>query len=337
MTIDHTFLSHLPTDQARRDAIATLPEWRTKRFVERAFPGTNVGGLPWDEALKHAGADFDVFEAKLYAAPRYGPQTRAPKHKAIVRHDNNEVVGVVGSTFGTVQHHNALDGLRAECGRGNATLETVSVEDGGARVAATALLGFSLIDQIGSDKGDALAHFLRAKNAHDGTGCYELSLATLRLVCINGLTSLDSKFNIKLRHSSKVVDRVSAANAAVRSLVEAAKQESVQLERLAQDRITLTNFIEFASELLTGVRGAANTDKKQDRREKDVIALRELFTDGAGNHGVSKYDAYNAVTDWIAVRRDQYKDAAKFANAYRNNETGTAARTRTVALALLNR
>ena len=331
------FLSELSSADAKRNAIAKLPEWRKKNIVQRAFPGASVGGMDWADALSHAGADFDVYEAPLFAHSKSGVQAEAPKHKGIVRYDNDNVVGVVGTKFGTVQHHDAFDGLRSICEGGNATLEALSVEEGGARVSATALLGFSSISQLGNSKGDALAHFLRAKNAHDGSGSYEFSLSTLRLVCLNGMTGIEHIANTKLRHTSKVHDRIRQANDAIFSVVRAAKEEVERFERLAQDRITLESFIEFGQELLNSTRGEANTDKKLVRRENDVNDLVDLFAEGAGNHGASKFDAYNAVTEWLSVRRNQYETSAKFANAFRNAETGTAAKTRTRALRLLQR
>jgi phage/plasmid-like protein (TIGR03299 family) len=337
MTVEHTFLKNLDSNEARADAIAKLPEWRKKGIIKRAVPGVGVGGLTWSEAMTRAGADFEVYEAPLFAHSKSGMVSEAPKHKGIVRYDNNDVVGVVGSTFGTVQHHEALAGLQGVCERGNASLEALSVEDGGARISATALLGFTSITQLGDDgsNGDALAHFMRAKNAHDGSGCMELVLSTLRMVCLNGMTTMARAHSIKLRHSSKVINRVTAANIAVDRLIVAAMEEAETFQRMAQDRITLKTFIEFAGELLTDVRGEADTKRKKDRRVKDVSELTAYFRTGKGNHGLSAYDAYNSITDWLAVRRDTYADSAKFATAFRNNETGTAARTRTRALALL--
>jgi hypothetical protein len=330
MTISHSFLNSIEGSK-KADAIAALPEWRKKNIIAQSIPGTRVGGLPFDEALAVSGADFEVREASLTATAGI----KIESHKALVRIDNRVPVGIVGKDFGLVQHGQALEGLRDVCASGDVTLEAISVEEGGARIAATGLLGFSKIHQPGRDHADALAHFVRAKNAHDGSCSLTWGLFTLRLTCLNGQTAFTLIDGSRLRHTRLVQDRIGQARTVVPNLIKAAKEEVETFQQLADSKIAIEDFIKFSSELLTDVRGDANTDRKKVRREKDILELVDYFCDGAGNQGESKYDAYNAITDWLSVRRDQFEDSVKFANKFRASENGAASKTRQQALRLL--
>lgn len=330
MSTSHTFLSSLRSD-AQREALAKLPEWRKREVVARAFPGTEVGGLDFDEALVKADAAFTVRSAPLTAAGGI-PVT---SHCAVVRTDTRQVVGVVGSGYGVVQHHTALAGLRDVCQRGLASLESISVEDGGTRLNATALLGFSAIAQPGRDRPDALAHFARVSNAHDGSGAVTWGLYVLRLVCLNGLTARTLIDGARIKHTSGAHARVAESSRVIGALIQAAKDEVNQYQLLASQACSLREFVTFGERLLTETRGAADSDRKVDRRTRELEELARLFEEGAGNVGATKYDALNAVTDWLSVRRDQYKSAARFAAKFRGVEHGQAAKVRTRALRLL--
>jgi len=332
MSISHSFLNEFEGSK-KAAAIAALPEWRKKGIIERSLPGTPVGDVSFDVGVALAGADFAVFDSPIQTDHRQVITT----HKAIVRQDNGLPVGVVGKDFGTVQHADAFWGLKQVCERGDASLECVEVVDGGARVTATALLGFSSIVQPGREAPDSLAHFLRAQNAHDGSASASFGLYTLRLTCLNGQTSNQFLEGARIRHNINAAQRVFDARHIVSSIVESAKEEAEQFQRLANSAIALKDFVKFASELLVDIRGDADTDRKKARRLKDVQELSEYFCEGQGNLGETKYDAFNAVTEWLTPRRAQYEDAKKFASKFRSNESGTSAKVRQRALQLLTR
>src|SRR5262245_52896193 len=54
---------------------------------------------------------------------------------------------------------------------------------------------------------------LALRNAHDGTACYELELAILRLVCLNGMVAKSGNLDaVRIRHTPKAAESVVEAS-----------------------------------------------------------------------------------------------------------------------------
>lgn len=332
---DSVFLNSNDGTIKNEAMLAKVGELRKQNIMTRCFPGYDVAGLDFDSSMSLAGADFSVRESTIRTDD--GPSLHVPSHKALIRTDVERVVACVGESYGTIQHIDALAGLRPLVDNGDLTMEKVQVSDGGATVTATAFLGFSKVHQIGRDHDDALVHFARIRNSH-GFGSAESGLYTLRLTCLNGQTGTAALERTRVAHTRHAAQRVPDLHHSLVNTIAAAKAEAIEFQRMADDRMALEEFIKFSDSILTDIRGEADTDRKRKRREKDVLDLTDLFCEGAGNVGASKYDAYNAFTDWLTARQDQYADSAKFAAKFAASESGSGRATRArVMRKLLNK
>ena len=341
----HVFLAHL-TDQEIADHIAGLDRATLDRMAGNYFPGTQIAEhfLSVTETLDIAKANFEVQKFPLMAVmpgemddePQAVP---VPGKVAMVRTDTGHALGVAGENYGVVQNLEAFAAASVLAEDRVFDIRSVQVVNGGSRVRISGLIGASTIDQLGRGP-DVLAHFGVFEAAHDGIHSVTGSLETIRLVCLNGMTARTKATSFKVRHTSRSQDRVRLAQESLLSIEQAARAEVDIFAELAQQRMSLKEFRSFAEKLLDDVRGEIDEEasaSKKTRRESAINELDEFFRHGDGNQGVSRYDAYNAITEWVTARKDAAKDAIEFAKRFESATCGYNARIKTRALAMLKR
>lgn len=318
----HVFLRDLTPEQ-RATALAKIPQNERLRLATRsAFPGTDVSGLTWSEAAKKGGIDFTVESGPVLN----GAGRVVDGYRAHTRTDNGAPISVTSDTYGVLQCSEAFAGIQALCDAGHAAPAAVWSRNGGAQVGAAALIGNSAIAaRIGGDKPEVFAHYIVARNGFTGAELLVYERYTSQLICFNGATTNTRESRVALKHSSRIVSRAEEANIALVKLVEDAVEEQRLFEELAQSRFDLAQFLDFADELLGGIDLEKATDRSKTIYANKLEELGFLFTEGLGNHGASKLDAYSAVTEWLTPRREKYEDAAKFAAKF-YNDTAAGAR-----------
>lgn len=321
------------TDDQKRAALAAIPQARTQQLIGRCYHGTNVTGLSLDAAMVQTRTDFTAHRTPIQTAtghPIVG-------HVAVTRSDDGAPIAVVSRTFGVVDHHRAVRPLAPVLDRGDAALVAIDSRDGGARFEATAILGFSAVQRAGIDRPDGLAHFLRVSNAHDGSANVSLALSTFRLACDNGMGFTEVHHKERVRHTRNADLAMVDFGSGLDSLLGIAEQEVTTFQQLADAAMTPTEFVEFAETWLLETRGEPTTEKQRENMVDDAADLLRLFQTGTANLGRDRYDALNAITEWLTPRREAYKDAARYASAFYQAETGNRARNRQRALRLLAR
>lgn len=325
-------------DEQKRAAIAAIPAAQVSRIISRQCEGQRVWGMAYDEAMRATGADFKVQREPIQTV-NGGRLCR--DNVAAVNGSTGAVISVVSSTFGLVDHSAAAAPLARVCERGDAALAAIDLRDGGARFDATAVLGFSAVTRSGLDMpADGLAHFLRVSNAHDGSANVRLALSTFRLKCDNGMGFMQARGSERVRHTRNASVRMADWVSTILELIGYAEREVEQLQALADRPMDSSEFVEFASAWLLDVRGEPKTAAQRTSQLDDAVELERLFRGAAGtrsNLGRDRFDAINAVTEWLTPRREAYRDAARFASAYYQNETGARAKQRARAMRLLTR
>lgn len=331
------------TDGEIADGIEALTPETRARMVRSVFPGNALPeGTSVAAALISADADFEVVKVPL--APMVAPgEYCAPMANRIglYRKDKMLELGSAGPNYGIIPTAEAFAAADILVSNGEMALDKIQVIDNGARIRLQGLVGTSHIEQLGNGI-DVLAHYATFEACHDGVNSTSAALWTIRLRCFNGMTAKSKANSFSIRHTSKAIDRNREAQAALINIREAAIEEAGIFADLAQRRMSLESFVLFADELLGKVRKPV-TDKSTDRlkakRTREIEELVEFFKHGAGNVGESAYDGFNAITEWVTVRKDAFKDAARFAKKYEStaSATGSANKVKATALKILTR
>jgi len=122
-----------------------------------------------------------------------------------VREDNDEIVGWTTERYGLVQHKEVIDFAdNAFSNRGIPTERKVYVTEGGSKMRAV----YDLIGDEYSAKvpnvGDVVGYRLTAQNSLDRTLRLSYVLGILRLVCTNGMNTLEAEVSMTKKHSKGV-------------------------------------------------------------------------------------------------------------------------------------
>ena len=109
----------------------------------------------------------------------------------------------------------------------------------------------------------------------------------------------------------------------------------------AMDLLYTEQFDAFARKLLNEVQATLTKESEEAakaRRDRKVEELLGYFNEPArGTFGQTESDAYNAITNWLTPRREQYEESARFGRALTAQGEGHGARVRDRALRLLER
>lgn len=329
-----------PEDLAQKIASYDPSHWRN---ADQSLPGVQIqdrfSKLP--EALAAAGADFTVAKCPIMGVVSVDHAIEVPRKAAIYRTDNHAALGVAGENYGLVQNVQAFESAGVLAERGEFDIRSIQVIDGGARVRLFGSIGASAI-QIPGYSADVLLHYATFEAAHDGIHASLGALETVRVTCLNGNTARSRTNSFRVRHTSRAADRMKEAQATLLTLTKAAEAEVEEFQWMAERPMSLAEYRTFARKLLDEVLGDIENDLevgsvKKSNRLTDLRELEELFLHGQGNHGVSRYDGYNSVTEWVSARREATRGSLEFAKRYESATTGYNAKYKSVARRMLTR
>ena len=255
---------------------------------ERAWHGMGVvtnGTLPAREAFETADALFTVEKRPLYylSDEMDGMPT---EHFAVVRTDNNGLLGLVSKQYEIVQNDSLL--RMAEFIREEVDMDCVIVLSDGAKVCFTATLRGAETDIV---PGDTVKRRIVGYLGHDGkTGC-GAKFTNIRVVCQNTLTAAlkDTGAHSSITHKNGANNNFDA----LISSIDVARQDFVTecdlMREFSRTSMGLQSISEFVDEVY-------NIEDDQVFRKRDK--LEAAFQRGYGSEYApySVWAGINAIT-----------------------------------------
>ena len=246
------------------------------------------GLLTANEALTKAHLTWTVEPRKVAVN---GVELPLTDYQGMCRSDTGLCLGIVKGRYTPIQNAEAFDFFDSICGQGEAVYDTAGALRGGKQV-------WLLAKVDGNTKicGDDYRTYALLLTSHDGSQATQVNWVTERVVCANTLSvAMRGAENvIKIRHTASWKEK---AEVAARTLMAGQKYfASVQaaLESLGDHLLTKEQMSEFSKVLVP-----AKDEKEAPTRTLNIRAeLNRLFDRGAGNHGATRYDALQAVTDY---------------------------------------
>lgn len=163
-------------------------------------------------ALKEARLDFTVEKTKIACADS---GVVIPNRFAVRRTDNQDVLGIVGSSYTPCQNRDAFAFFDGVFGKDKARYECAGVLGKGERIWLLAKLpgGF----QIG--KEDLVNKYLLLTNSHDGSELIRARFTPIRVVCQNTLNAAlrEKSQEIGVMHLNNVKDKLELAGKLLRN------------------------------------------------------------------------------------------------------------------------
>lgn len=194
------------------------------------------------------------------------------------------------------------------------------VTRGGARAFLTIDAGKELI--IGDD--EYRLKFI-GKNSHDGTSSLTFMVGLYRLVCSNGLVIAKNQSVFRIKHTQSAPTILAMTESMFRLVDKSLEHIVTQLEFLQKMSVNSTYLRQALEKIVPG------DPEKSARVRNKRNRIEELFRHGRGNHGRTRYDLLNAVTEYV----DHETGSRSPDRAYEYAVTGTGQRLKETALKVL--
>jgi hypothetical protein len=210
-------------------------------------------------------------------------------------------VGQVSEHYSVIEHRELLDRTEmafALQGLSNFKRDIVSYNHG-ARMASTYTFG-NYVRRVKANsmkKGDDLALRISVRNSHDGSSQATFRVGMLRLVCTNGMTSLQNEISANKRH--KGVINLEFLSLGVAQAVKQFEESLTLFGALANRKIMQREGVIILQSL-------ANRKIISDRFHQEVAQVwnRPSYEEDQDRN---MYNLYNAVTERISRKYDAKK------------------------------
>jgi len=270
-----------------------------------ALTGVKTEGKDVDTILKEAGLDWEPMFTRVLGEGLSDP---LPGKFLMYRSDNKKPLAVVGRQYrATLPREFVQSQLALAEALGG---QLVAIDTFPYVVKKDHVLPFRVVafirlqEQVQiqhMDKGDPIGLFITTVDGWDGATARQSRLYVERVVCRNGLTSRMLEAEIWTSHTSGIDSRWQIGVAQFMEKVRKKKEEVVtHLQKMAQTPMEPKEAMEFFQQLIPG-------DHPRIQRKREF--LMTLFHRGEGNLGQTRYDALNAVTEFVTHHR-RYRDVA---------------------------
>ena len=270
--------------------------------------------------LEQAGLNFQV--ETIHAHTPEGEQT---DNRLLRRTDTNQVLGPIGSKYHVVQNHDAFAPFYDQVKQSGATFETAGVLRDGATCWVTARLpeGFDV-------RGDKYTQRMVMLMHHAAYRSNSYFMFNSRVVCNNMLSSLEraGRAGFRIRHDARANERLSNVGDVLSQATREVQTFKRVADKLQSRRMTTDQAAGYSTAF---VRHFKRPDKQNSvlttRESNRIEQLVDLFHNGTGNTGETRYDMMNAVTEYLdhhatGVTRKNHNAARAFMSNI-NGLTGT--------------
>lgn len=221
-------------------------------------------------------------------------------HKAVVRGDSGNVLGIVGPRYQPLQNAEAFNWFNAFVENGEVSLETAGSLDEGRRIWVMAKISR---DPSVIVPNDEILKYLMLSNSHDGTLAIRVGYTPIRIVCANTLAmahSSNASKLIRVRHtaSSKVaLDKLKDIMNLVDREFEATAE---QFRFLASKTFNQKDIREYVKAVLGKDKIAEEDLPTRTKNQLDeIIGLLEDENQRLNGVNGTYWAAYNAVNQYL--------------------------------------
>lgn len=216
-------------------------------------------------------------------------------YKTIIGNYSNgarTALSIVGDDYGLVSDEDTFKMLEGVYGSG-ACIETAGTLNNGRRIW---VLANGTKWKVGSDVIKSYDLWI---NRHDGSGCFELHRTNTRVVCANTWKTAIGKGRDRVfgvRHTTYVNNNIMAAIVLLNGVDKAETIEREKTQRMASLEMSNAEMSAFVGNLT----GFDTQDLQSSTRAKNQYhSIINLFNYGTGNTGKTRWDAFNAVTEYV--------------------------------------
>lgn len=280
------------------------------KTISEMFSGNNL--VPWHgegqvvagllksaEAIEAAHLGWTVAQYPITVA---GKLVDPKEWQANVRTDTMDTLGIVKARYEVIQNKDCFDFADSLAADGVIKYETAGALRGGKQVWMLAKFDGSM--DICGDKHD---QYLLLVTSHDGSKCLELLWTAVRVVCANTLALAladnrkkngGARNSVKIRHVTNWEDKRKEAQRILGLTQDYFADMRAALAGLNREPMTAEDASCFAK-LLFPSPGEDKGAEVATRTSNMRWGIERLFNrPSAGTKGETRWDAFNAVTDF---------------------------------------
>jgi len=264
--------------------------------------GTKITADNIADAMIEVGGDFSVGTKPIFTQgenlidgiPVIG---QSVPMKAIIRQDNNAVLGVVGENYKPIQNAESF-GFFDELVQEKQAKYTYGgiMPNGPYANGSKIFIAADLKDtmKIGPDE---CKQTVILQSSHDGSSAVNVQFLVYRVICSNGLIAVDKARSnqVKISHTKNYKNRFITA----RTVLGTAKRYFEEMEKI-YNMFYDSLFSDSEMNDLTLKLFPDVDEKNNTRRENTRFQLNNLFKNGAGHNEIAntKWAALNAVAEF---------------------------------------
>lgn len=317
-------------------------------------------GLTAVEGFKRLGLDWTTELLPLNAQLANGATIPLVEHRAHIRCDTNDVLGVVSDGYKPIDNGDLAAFADAVMGSGPAgideqgnvvqapvaALETAGSLYGGKRVFALLRLPTDVV--VAQGKGgfcDNLATYLALTNGHGGTASFTCSPTAIRIVCANTLrlAERDMTRGVRFMHTGDLEGKLRSAKLALGFAAQELNKLAEQARALAKTSFDHQQVADYFATVFDATFPAPSDDEASEPRARwlkkraEVIGeWQTLFANERNEQlvGASAWSALNAVTEWHDHERGRFGRVAESDARVHSNLFGVSHQAKGKALRL---
>jgi len=262
------------------------------------------GAMTTAEAIKLGGCDYQVQKKPLYLENGDSIET----HRATVRMDTNQLLGVVGSDYEVLQNSVAFDFMDTVLDD-QTKIETVGALGNGERIFITAKLPHKIV--VGTKGEDLTEMYLLLTTSHDGSCGVRAGLTPVRVVCNNTLShalSKGLKNNISIRHTKSVKDRLEQAGKVMRHALNYQMNLEAAYNVLYKKSVSDSAMKDLVKMIVQG-------DKNDNTRMTNILdKIEASYFTGVGQEQVlgTAWGVFNAITHYTCHEKTYKNQETRF-------------------------
>ena len=221
-------------------------------------------------------------------------------HKAIVRMDNREVLGVHGSRYTAVTNTDVVSSIVDAMQTANLSKDvTMSIKsiEGGRKMRGEILFNDLTIEP---EVGDYVKFRISFFNSYDGSWAFSQAADGLRLWCLNGCTHSIATARTRFKHTQSINVEASAAKIKTGYATFINQREVWQswMKTSVSQNIVERFFKETVAKGFTRQTTVTKTNEKQ------LENLLKIWDDEKRQLGQNKWALYNCLTYWATHTSD---------------------------------
>lgn len=219
-----------------------------------------------------------------------------PRKKLLYRSDNRQPLGIVGSDYSPSDPKAFVTAQYAFAEQIKGKVTRVGFLAERSRAFAFIQIGEPMNIPRGKRQvGDPVQSYIYTTDGWDGGTPHKARLFIERLRCANGMTSREIKADLWVSHTQGMEARFEPRRKTFQGEVATMTAAILnEFKQLAKARMTEDEAKDFLKKLIPGEATMSTNRRTQ---------ILNLFNTGEGNQGATRWDAYNAVTEYVTHHR----------------------------------